>query len=136
MPTLLLDDIVLPHFHIPVEQLYNPPTETVSEMTRGGKKIKWIKSLKEIPFDIKCPDDVFCTGETLQKLYVKASAAVETTTHVLTITDTGTATYTLKLRLEDKPVISANPVIEYVPQTTDSACIYSGLLIKCDRILA
>lgn len=128
--TLMIDDIDLPHFVFPTNQFYAPAIICESEPTRAGGKIRWIKQLKEIPFDLSCPDDVHCTGGLLGSLKTLGGADAETSTHILTL---GTATYTVKLRLEESDWVSAKPIIEHCPQSDID--IYSGLTVKLAKVI-
>lgn len=134
---LKIDEIDLPQFVVGVGDFYNPPLKGEAVETRGGTRIRWIKTMKDVPFDIKSPENVQCTGGLLSALKNLAASDTATTTHVLTIEDypnVSTQTYTVRLRMEDQPVIMANPVLEYVPQQDSS--IYDGLTIKLSRIYA
>lgn len=128
--TLMIHDINLPHYVVPTNQFYAPAIICESEPTRAGGKVRWIKQLKEVPFDISCPDDVHCTGGILRSLKSLGEASTETSTYMMTL---GTATYTIKLRLEESDWVSAKPIIEHCPQSDID--LYSGLVVKLAKVI-
>jgi hypothetical protein len=113
---ITLGGVVLPNM-VFEDEFGNPPVETKTEATLAGNMLVWEQSCGGIPIDLKSGGEgaEWTTRGTMKALF--ALSSIPNATYIL---DYNGLVRTVRFRNEDKPAVSAKPVMSRSnPEDTD-----------------